>query len=668
MQLAFAPLVYIGVLFAPIGWFIFALQFTGRDEWLSRGTLATLAVAPVVLFGLVLTDPWHHLVYEQVRTIRDGRWLVLDLTYGPVGIANVVYAYAFLAAGAGVILSAFWSSPRIYRRQVTALLLSAAAPTLVNAVYQAGVGPIVDLTPVGFTLTGLGCAWAIRRAQLLDLTPVARGLVVDSLADGVAVLDRQGRVVDANAALHRIVGPVTIGTRMDVAFASQPELVRQLAGGPSADTVVSAADPDRHYEPSVTPLDDRRGREIGRVVTLRDVTERRRVMVELARARDAAEDLARAKSDFLATVSHEIRTPMNGVIGMTSLLLDTPLDGQQRMFVETIRSSGGQLMSIINDILDFSKFDAGQLKVESLPYAPADAMASVVGMLRAEADSKGLSLTFVAESSVPHTCRGDEFRVRQIATNLIGNAIKFTAAGEVAVTLGAEAPHVDAGLTRQTLRLTVRDTGIGIPRERMDRLFRPFSQVDASVARRFGGTGLALAISRGLAEMMGGTITVESVEGRGATFTAAWLVELGDEPGQPPALPQQEAPAGAERTGVPTLRILVTEDNPVNQLVIVHLLGRLGHTPDVVADGQAAVEAQGRVAYDVVLMDVQMPTMDGLSATRRIRQSAGAQPHIIAMTANAMPGDREACMEAGMNDYLSKPVSVESLAAALARL
>ncbi|MGE3344034.1 MAG: histidine kinase N-terminal 7TM domain-containing protein [Vicinamibacterales bacterium] len=667
VQLAFAPFVYIGVLFAPLAWFVFALQFTGRDEWLTRGTLATLGVVPAILFVLVLTDPWHHLVYEQVTTIRDGRWLVLQLTYGPAGIGNVVYAYSFLAAGAGVILSAFWSSPRIYRRQVTALLVSAAAPTLVNAVYQAGVGPIVDLTPVGFTLTGLGCAWAIRRAQLLDLTPVARGLVVDSLPDGVAVLDRQDRIVDANAALHRIVGPVSIGARAEVVFSGTPALVEHLAGGAAVDTLSSPTDPNRYYEPSITPLEDRRGRPIGRVVTLRDVTERRRVIAELARARDAAEDLARAKSDFLATVSHEIRTPMNGVIGMTSLLLDTPLDGQQRMFVETIRSSGGQLMSIINDILDFSKFDAGQLKVESLPYSPAGAMASVVGMLKPEADGKGLSLTCVADATVPSTCRGDEFRVRQIATNLIGNAIKFTAAGEVAVTLGAEAPHLAAGLTRQRLRLCVRDTGIGIPPERMDRLFRPFSQVDASVARRFGGTGLGLAISRGLAEMMGGTITVESVEGRGTTFTAEWLVEIevGTVAVPVPSLP---APALVEPTSAaPALRVLVAEDNPVNQLVIVHLLGRLGHTPDVVSDGQAAVDAQARRAFDVVLMDVQMPTMDGLAATRRIRQSAVRQPYIIAMTANAMPGDREACLEAGMNDYLSKPVSAEALAEAFGR-
>ena len=287
-------------------------------------------------------------------------------------------------------------------------------------------------------------------------------------------------------------------------------------------------------------------------------------------------------------------------------------------------------------------------------------------MLRPEADAKGLSLTFAAEPLVPSMCRGDEFRVRQIATNLIGNAIKFTAAGEVTVTLASDPPQAESGGSRQRLRLTVRDTGIGIPPERMDRLFRPFSQVDTSVARRFGGTGLGLAISRGLAEMMGGTIRVESTEGQGATFIAEWMVEA---EAALPASPGRVQRAGASiAQSRPTpLRVLVAEDNPVNQLVIVHLLGRLGHTPDVVEDGEAAVAAVSRGAHDVVLMDVQMPNMDGLAATRRIRHSPGPQPYIIAMTANAMPGDRDACLEAGMNDYLSKPVSVESLADALAR-
>jgi signal transduction histidine kinase len=662
-QLAWAPLVYIGVLFAPLAWFVFALRFTGRDAWLSRSAIALLGLIPGVLFVLVATDPWHHLVYQQVETIQDGRWLVLKLTYGPAGYANVIYAYVFLAAGAGVVLSAFFASSRIYRRQVAALLLAAAAPWLVNALYQLGVGPVVDLTPAGFALTGLGCAWAIRRAQLLDLAPVARGLVVESLGDGVAVLDGRDRLIDTNAAFRRIVGEVNIGDSAATTFASLPALEAHLRGGPQVDTIASATDPDRFYEPIVAPLVDRRGRNIGRVVTLRDVTERRRAMAELARARDAAEDLVRAKSQFLAMVSHEIRTPMNGVIGMTELLLETRLDQQQRTFAATIRSSGGQLLSIINDILDFSKFDAGQLSIEQLPFQPADAVRSVIAMFTVEADAKGLTLDFSADAGVPAWCNGDEFRVRQIVTNLVSNAIKFTANGTVSVSLAADPPQGEGG-SSQRLRLSVRDSGIGIPAEQMGRLFKPFSQVDASVARRFGGTGLGLAISRGLAEMMGGTITVESDSGRGSTFHVDWFVQPLPGAPAPTASPVVTA-MGTPVSALGKTRVLVAEDNPVNQLVVMHMLRRLGVTADLAEDGEAAVTAVQRTPYDIVLMDVQMPNVDGLTATRRIRAASVPQPRIIAMTANAMSGDREVCLEAGMDDYLSKPINVDALRVAL---
>lgn len=657
-QLAWAPALYLGILFAPLAWYVFALQFTGRDAWLSRPALAVLGLLPLALYLLVVTDRWHHLVYRRVETIHDGQWLVLQLTYGPAGWANVMYAYAFLAAGAGVILGAFWVSPRIYQRQVAALLVSAAAPWLVNALYQLGLGPAVDLTPIGFTLTGLATVWAIRNAQLLDLAPVARGLVVESLADGVAVLDRQNRLTDANAALSRIVGPVVIGESAAKAFAAFPALLAQLDGGPASPAIAAAGDATRHYEPAITPLTDRRGRQIGRVVTFQDVTERRQVMAELARARDAAEDLARVKSEFLATVSHEIRTPMNGVIGMTDLLLETGLDPQQRGFVEIIRSSGSQLRSIIDDILDFSKFDAGHLAVEQVPYDPRRAVRAVMAMLEPEAKAKHLDLTLELDPAVPARCAGDEFRVRQIVTNLIGNAIKFTASGSVAVAIGADPPHDGA----QRLRLTVADTGIGIPADQIGRLFQPFSQLDASVARRFGGTGLGLAICRGLAELMGGAITADSVPGQGSTFRVEWMVRPLPEAAAVESTLGAPPPAAAQRP----LRILVAEDNPVNQVVVGHMLRRLGLDADFARDGEEAMTAVTRTPYDVILMDVQMPNVDGLTATRRIRAAGGRQPRIIAMTANALAGDREVCLAAGMDDYLSKPVDREALNAAFA--
>ncbi len=253
--------------------------------------------------------------------------------------------------------------------------------------------------------------------------------------------------------------------------------------------------------------------------------------------------------------------------------------------------------------------------------------------------------------------------MRQIVTNLVGNAIKFTTTGTVSVLLTADPPQGDPD-PQQRLRLRVRDSGIGIAPEQMERLFRPFGQVDASVARRFGGTGLGLAISRGLAEMMGGTITVESQEGIGSTFDVDWIVQpLAEAPASPPTSPTTAA--AARGTALGALRILVAEDNPVNQLVVMHMLRRLGVSADLAEDGEAAVTAVQRASYDVVLMDVQMPNVDGLTATRRIRAASVPQPRIIAMTANAMAGDREVCLDAGMDDYLSKPINADLLRAAL---
>ena len=665
-QIRWVKIEYIGILSAPLAWLLFALRFTGRDRWLGLRELAGLCLVPAVLYALVLSDGvLHQLVYRSAETVQLGRWSVLRVVYGPAGWANVAYAYLCLAIGTLVIVHAFRTSPGIYRRQVVALIASAAAPWAVNAIYMMGLGLRIDLTPLGFTITGLGAAWALRRAQLLDLAPVARDQVMESLTDGVAVLDRQGRLVDCNpafaAALGQSVG-ACVGEPAAHVFAAHPELLARLTGpsDASAPPTVPSVDGTRLYEPQVSPLADQRGHGIGQLVTLRDVTDRGRVMRELARARDAAEALARAKSEFLATVSHEIRTPMNGVVGMTALLLDTPLTAEQREYVDVVRRSGEQLLAIINEILDFSKLEAGRLAVESIPFSPRAAVDEMLDLLRPQAEEQGLRLDLAVAGAVPERCLGDPTRVRQIVANLVGNAIKFTPSGAVTVSLDA-APPAGGG---QRLRLAVRDTGIGIPAERLDGLFQPFSQVDASTARRYGGTGLGLAISRRLAELMGGDIAVQSTPGCGSTFTVEWQVRtvVDDQPSRAAAVPPSPAPP-------PALRILVAEDNPVNQRVVLRMLERFGYHADLAVDGARAVAAATRAHYDVVLMDVQMPGMDGLEATRRIRDAcAGHQPRIIAMTANAMDGDRERCLDAGMDDYLSKPVRPADLRAMFERM
>jgi len=500
--------------------------------------------------------------------------------------------------------------------------------------------------------------------------------IINSLGDPVYVKDRQHRLILVNDAACKLfnrsrsdlIGRTAydlfpVDHMADISWEKDEEVF--LSGNENVNVETNT------YSPGVTLTvlakktlyRDNAGNEFLVGIT-RDITDLKSTEEKLRAAKEAAEEAARSKSEFLANMSHEIRTPLNAVVGLTGLLLSADLTAEQRDYVETVRDSGRSLLSVISDILDFSKIEGGKMELECQPFDLRDCIEVAFDLVSSEASEKALALRFSLPEDLPKTIIGDVTRLRQVLVNLLSNAVKFTDRGSVELEVAA---HPGGGGMWE-IHFAVKDTGIGIPEDKADRLFLSFSQIESSTTRKYGGTGLGLAISKRLVEMMGGRIWVTGNPGPGCTFHFTVLAKASVREIQtPPARLERSAEKAPEKRpdGSRDLRILLAEDNCVNQKVALQMLKRIGYSADVAANGLEVLQALERQSYDVILMDIQMPEMNGFEAARKIREMWPNGPKIIAITAYALDGDRERCIQAGMDDYIAKPIQIEELQSVL---
>jgi signal transduction histidine kinase len=516
---------YLGITTAPVTWLLFAMQYSGHTQWTKDRRSWLLWLVPLVVTLLQWTTELHGLVYAQMDTIMQGRFLVLHVTHGPVFWVLFVHSYLVLIAGTFLILRSLARSPQLYRGQVRMMMIGVLAPWVSNLVYMTGITR-VDTTPLAFTISGVAVSWAIYRFRLFSIVPVARDLLVETMDDAVLVLDRLGQVVDANHAAYELLGvsDELVGQRWEAALSAWCDQVPAMinAGTGQGEINLGSGSAPRWYEMRVLPITsgskgaNKPGAEnpsTGKLIIFHSVQERKFVEDVMEDARDQALQASQMKSRLLANVSHELRTPLNAILGYTEMLVDEgfgPLTQEQREVLLQVIVSTQQVSLFVSDLLDQNLIERGKMSLHPVNFSPEELLDGVRSMMGHIARQKGLQLRLTLNRDIPSTLHGDIRRLQQVMINLVGNAIKYTNTGWVEARLYCP--------SEENWAIEIRDSGIGIPPEAMDHIFEPFFQVEGGPGRRQGGAGLGLSIVRHLVTMMGGHIEVESQLGNGSTF------------------------------------------------------------------------------------------------------------------------------------------------------
>lgn len=637
---------YIGIVLVPPSVLVLANQLTGRMLKKSWFRVPLLGVLPAATLAALFTDPKHHHFWQDVRFAFGGQHAVIITRPGPLYFAQVAWTTLFLLITVGVLFRTVKRGAGVLSKQAWWLLGAIIVGSTTSIANSLGYAPVRFFDPtstvVGFVASAAG--WVVFRSSFLRLAPVARERVFLSLPDPVFVLDLHQHLADLNlsASVLFLSARDNIGRNLLEAIGNEAGEILL-----SRDEATFAG---RSYEVRRSPLTDGSGQRLGSMIYLVDITEHRRAATVLREAKASAEAANQAKSRFLANMSHELRTPINGVLGLTELLSDTPLSEHQQQYVRSITSCSRSLLDLVNDVLDLTRLQEGKMPIQPTMSDLDQIIEDLRETYTILAESKGLE--FRSETPGPlGSAMVDATRLRQILHNLIGNSLKFTETGWIAL-------RVRHGNGDQVI-FEVADSGIGIAKDQRELVFQRFEQAEGSSKRRFGGSGLGLAITKQIVDAMGGRLDLESEAGKGTTITVALSL-----PGTLRAAVDRAVNAVAIRK----TKVLVVEDNPINAVVAVGNLEALGCSVDLTVNGQEAVEACERVKYDLVLMDVHMPVMDGLEACGRIRKIPNQNACIVGLSAGAFPEEKQRALDAGMDEYLSKPVRRTDLQELLERV
>jgi PAS domain S-box-containing protein len=540
---------YLGIAIAPTSWLIYTLNYARVGRWLTPLRRGLLCIEPLLVSLLVWTNEKHHLIWQQIELVNlSSNFSPLRITYGRLFYIHAIYSYGLMVWATSLLILALLRSPNLYRKQVATLLVCAGAPWIGNIVYlarQTGLLPMteeaysfgssiflwLDWTPFGFVVTGIAALWGRWRFQLWDIVPIARDAVIEGMADGVLILDSQNRIVDLNSAAQKILGlPIAkmMGQPAEQILSTYPLLMELLVRSPNQYRLIAQeqlVNGDNYwFEISLSPLYNKHQQIMGQMMVWRDVTVQKTAELALGRARDRAEAASQAKSRFLANMGHELRTPLTAIIGYSEFLQEecqTKGYGDVIEDLETIRAEGNNLLSLINNLLDFSKVEAGKFSLYVEPFEISALLKELVRTVEPLMQKKGNQFKLQSDisASIMHS---DRTKLRQVLLNLLGNAAKFTEGGTISLSVGpleASTPDLAAQTQTDWIRFQIQDTGIGMTPEQLQRVFHAFMQADESTSRRYGGTGLGLALSQSFCHMLGGVISVESELGVGSTFT-----------------------------------------------------------------------------------------------------------------------------------------------------